>query len=76
MHATIEANKQDMKANKQDFDEKMMNLTEDFKLMLASTITSIIYQNNVYKSSPSHKYSPKALDPNTVIQSDKRDPPF
>ena len=35
VQATIEANKQEMRANKQDYHEKMMNLTEDFKEMLA-----------------------------------------
>ena len=38
MQAAIEYNKQEIKANKQDSDDKMMNLTEDFKPMLASTI--------------------------------------
>ena len=33
MQAKIETNKQDLKANKQDSDEKMMNLTEYFKAM-------------------------------------------
>ena len=40
MQATIDANKQDIKFTKQDSDEKMMNLTEDFKAMLTSTIKS------------------------------------
>ena len=35
MQATIEANNQDMKSNKQDSDEKTMNITEKFKAMLA-----------------------------------------
>ena len=39
--ATIESKKQDMKANTQYSYEKMMNLTEDFKEMIASSITSI-----------------------------------
>ena len=42
MQATIEANKQDMRSNKKDYDEKMMNLTEDFKAMIESTITSMM----------------------------------
>ena len=29
--ASIEANKQEIKANKQGYDEKMIKLTEDFK---------------------------------------------
>ena len=32
--ATIEANNQEMKAKNQDYDEKMMNTTEDFKKCL------------------------------------------
>ena len=35
---TIESNTRDMKTNKQDYDEKMINLTEDFKEILESTI--------------------------------------
>ena len=31
MQAKIEPNKQDMKSKKQDSDEKMTNITEDFK---------------------------------------------
>ena len=33
--AVIEANKQDIKANKQDYDKEMMKLAEDFKEMIA-----------------------------------------
>ena len=33
--STTEVNKQDMKVNKQDADDKMTNLTEDFKEMVA-----------------------------------------
>ena len=29
--ATTESNRQDMKSNKQEYDEKKMKLTEDFK---------------------------------------------
>ena len=35
VQATIEANKKEIKSNKQDSDDKMMKLTEDFKAMLA-----------------------------------------
>ena len=42
MKATIEANKQEMKSNKQDYDYKMMNLIEYFKSVLLSNIASII----------------------------------
>ena len=40
MQSKIEANKHEMKANKQDSDEKMMKLTEYFKEILELTITS------------------------------------
>ena len=49
MKSAIESNKQDIKAKNQDSDEKMMKLTEDFKPMLASYITSIIDQINTLK---------------------------
>ena len=49
MQAAIEANKQQMKNNKQDSDEKMMKLTEDFKAVIASSITSITYHINYLK---------------------------
>ena len=39
MQATIEDNKKEMKYNKQDSDDKIMKLTENFKVILASTIT-------------------------------------
>ena len=35
MKAAIEANKQEMRANKQDYNEKMTSLTEEFKIMLS-----------------------------------------
>ena len=39
MQAAIESNKQEMKAKKQDSDEKMMKLIEDFKAILTSSFT-------------------------------------
>ena len=49
LQSTIESNKQDMKSNKQESDEKMMNLTEYLKAMIESTITSTVGQMNIYK---------------------------
>ena len=49
MQVAIWSNKQEMKANKQDSDEKMMKLTEDFKAVIASSITSITYHINYLK---------------------------
>ena len=34
MQASIEVNKKEMKYNKQDSDDKMLKVTEDFKAML------------------------------------------
>ena len=49
--ATIEANKLEIKSEKQYFDEKMMILTEEFKAMPTSTTTSMMDQINMSKSS-------------------------
>ena len=45
----IEPNEKVMKSNRQDSVEKMLNIIEDFKAMLASNITSIKYQINMLK---------------------------
>ena len=76
MQDVIEFNKKDMKTNKQYFDEKMMNITEDFKEMLASSTTSIMNQINTSKYSPSQKYSTKLPDPTTVVPVKKRSSPL
>ena len=47
MQATIKYNKQKMEDNKKNSDDKMMNTIEDFKAMLASTITSMMDYNNM-----------------------------
>ena len=65
-----------MKANKQDSGEKMMKLTEDVKAMLISSITSITYHINTFKSFPTQKYSPKPPYPTTVVPSNRRDLPL
>ena len=51
MKVTIEANKQDIKDNKQDSDEKMMKLTEDFKQIIASTIPILASPEGFTKAS-------------------------
>ena len=48
MQATIEANKQEIKANKQDYDEKMMQFRVKFKTIF----TLISDQLNTLASSP------------------------
>ena len=53
MQVPIEANKQDMKFNKQDFDDKIMKFTEDFKAILESSVTSIMGHIHMYKPLPS-----------------------
>ena len=60
MQDIIEANKEEMKSNKQDYDEKIMNLTEYFEELLTSTITSLMDDINISKSSQFQKYSPNS----------------
>ena len=61
-------------ANRQETDEKLTNLTEDLKVMITSTITSIMYQNNNYKSSPFQNDASNPLDPTTVVPANRRAP--
>ena len=74
--AKIETNKQDMKPKKKYSDEKMMNLTEDFKSMLASTITSFMDQIKISKSFPAHKDSTKPQYPTIVVIVNRMAPPL
>ena len=76
MQATIKSNKQEIKSNKQDSDEKMMNLTEDFKAILASSITSMMDHINMYKSFSVQEDSPKHQYPTTFVPSNRRAPPL
>ena len=62
-----------IKANKQDSDEKIMKITEDFKEMLVSSIISITNQINTLKSLPTPKYLPKSQYPTTVVPSIRKD---
>ena len=57
-------------ANRQDYDEKMMKLTEE----LTAMITSMMDQIDILKSSPDKKDSPKVQDPTTLVPANKRDP--
>ena len=72
MQAIIEANKQEMKSNKKDPNEKIMKLTEDFKEILAS----ITDQINTLKYSPTQKDSTNPPYHNTVVPAYRRDPPL
>ena len=65
-----------MKTNKNDSDEKMMKLIEDFNAIIASSITSIIDHINTSKSSPDHKDSTKPPDPTTVVPDNRRSSPL
>ena len=50
----------------------MIKLTENFKAMLAV----ITYQINTLKSSPTHKYSTKPPESNTLVPDNRRNPPL
>ena len=76
MQATIEVNKQNMKSNKQDYDEKLIKLVEYFKEILASTITSMMDHVNTSKSLPAQSNQPKPQKPTTVVPSNNRDSPL
>ena len=65
MQATIEANRQVL-------DEKNKNLREDF----TATITSMMNQIKIYRSSPDNKDYPKDQDPTTLVPANKRAPPL
>ena len=51
MRYTIEANKKEMKSNRQDSGDKKMKVTEHFKAMPISAIISMMDHINMYKSS-------------------------
>ena len=68
--ATIESNKQDMRTNKQDSDEKMIQFTVKFETMLAV----ISNQLKTLASSLSQKYTSNTTDPTTVVSANRRAP--
>ena len=72
MQSPIESNKKEMKSNKQNSDDKMMNPTEDFKAIF----TVITDQINTLKSSPTQRDSTKSLESTTVVLYNRRDTPF
>ena len=61
-----------MRANKQDYDDKMIKFTEEFKTMLA-LITDYI---NTLKYSSTQKDEPKPPEPTTVATDNRRAPPL
>ena len=72
----IEPNEKVMKSNRQDSVEKMLNIIEDFKAMLASNITSIKYHINMLKYFPDYKDEPKTQEPTTVFPDNRRYTPL
>ena len=72
MQSAIESNKQEMRPNKQDYDEKMKKFTEEFKSMLVVIIDNI----DTLKSSPTRKDSLKPLDPTNFSLANMRAPPL
>ena len=76
MQAAIEYNKQYMKGNKQDYDEKMMMLTEAFKEMISPSKKSIKDHINTLKSAPTQKESPNPPDLINVVPDNRRAPPL
>ena len=69
IQAEIEANNQEMNANKQDYDEKMAKFTEESKAILAEITDHI----NTLKSLSTQKDSPKTPDPNNLVPTYRRD---
>ena len=76
IQSTIEPKNRYMKANKQNSNEKMRNITEAFKAILKSTITTIMDQINTYKSSLDHMDSSKPQYPITVVPDKNRASPL
>ena len=74
--AKIGANKQEIKSNRQESDEKMTNLTEEIKPMLASSTTPITNNINTLKSFQTKKDSPNITDPTTVVLANRKAPPL
>ena len=72
MQAVIEANKQEMKTNKQDYDEKITQFTVKFETMLAV----ILNQLNTLAPSPTHKDKSTHPDSTTVVPANRISPPL
>ena len=72
MQDAIESNKTDMKSNNHDLGEKVINITEEFKGVIASSIPSITDKINTLKQYTTLKASPKTLAPTTVVPANRR----
>ena len=68
MQASIKSNKQEMKSNKQDSDEKMTKFTVKFETMFAV----ISNQFNTLSSSPTQKDILTILDPTVAVTDNRR----
>ena len=72
MKSAIEDNKKETRAKKQYSDDKMTNLTEEFKTILAEITDHI----NSLKLSANQKYYPKPPNNTTVVPYKRRDAPL
>ena len=70
IEATIGANKQEADNNQLNNDEKLTLLTEN----LQKLTTLMMYQTNIYKSSPSQKDTLTPPEPTTVVHTSRRAP--
>ena len=67
-----------LKDYKQETDDKMKQLSEDFKTMF-SVLSDHINKSdqiNIMLSSPTQKYTSTPPYPTTVVPANRRDPPF
>ena len=65
-----------IEANRQDSDVKIKNLTEYLKVMITSTIISMIDHINISKSLSDQKDSSKDQYPTTIVPVNRVDPPL
>ena len=72
MQAAIEANKQEMKSNKQESDEKMTQFTLKFEKLFAV----ILNQLKTLEYSPTQKNKSNPSDTTTVVPDNRRDKPL
>ena len=73
IEATIEANKQEDDKNHKEATENTKQIIETLNQVLAEMKNN---KNNVSKSSPAQKDTLTTSDPNTTVQTNRRDPPL
>ena len=76
MQDVIEYKRQDIKANKKGYDDKMTKVAEESKSMLESAVTAMMDQISMLKPFPYQKYSPNPPDPTTLVPANSRSPPL